>query len=73
MKKKIAIIIGIIVILFGTLAVLPFLFKDKLLLKVKTTLNNQINAKIDFSDFKVSLFSQFPKVELELQNISLTE
>jgi len=71
MKRKIIIILGIIVLIFGTLAVLPFLYKDKLLAKVKTTLNNQINAKIDFTDFKVSLFSQFPKVELELQNLSI--
>lgn len=71
MKRKIIIIAGILVLIFGTMAILPFLFKDKLLAKGKTTLNNQINAKIDFSDFKVSIFSQFPKVELKLQNLSL--
>ena len=71
MKRKIVIILGIIVLVLGTMAVLPFLYKDKLLAKVKTTLNSQVNAKIDFSDFKVSLFSQFPKVELELKNLSL--
>jgi len=71
MKKTIIIFAGILFLIFGTLAILPFLFKDKLLAKVKTTLNKQINAKIDFSDFKVSVFSQFPKVEMELQNLSL--
>ncbi len=71
MKRKILVIFAIVLLIIGTLAVLPFIYKDKLLAKVKTTLNKQINAKIDFSDFKVSLFSQFPRVEIELQNISL--
>lgn len=71
MKRKILIISGIVVLIFGILAALPFLYKDKLLAKVKTTLNNQVNAKIDFTDFKLSLFSQFPKVEMEIRNLSL--
>ena len=71
MKRKIAVVAGIVVLILGTLAILPFLYKDKLLARVKTTLNNQVNAKIDFSDFKVSVFAHFPKVELELQNLSL--
>lgn len=71
MKRKILIISGIVVLIFGILAALPFLYKDKLLARVKTTLNNQVNAKIDFTDFKLSLFSQFPKVEMEIRNLSL--
>lgn len=71
MKRKILIVAGVLVLILAVLAALPFIYKDKLLVKVKTTLNNQVNAKIDFSDFKVSLFSQFPKVELELQNLSI--
>lgn len=69
MKRKIIIIAGAFVLILAVVAVLPLLYKDKLLVKVKTTLNNQLNAKIDFSDFKVSLFSQFPKVEMQLQNL----
>ena len=71
MKKKISIIIGIIVLAIAVLASLPFLFKDKLLAKVKTTLNNQIEAKIDFKGFSLSLFSHFPRVEMEIQDLSL--
>jgi len=71
MKRKIVIISGIVLLIFGLIAVLPFLYKDKLLSKVKATLNSQINATIDFSDFKLSVFSQFPKVEMKLQNLSL--
>lgn len=71
MKRKVFIISGVIVLIICVLAALPFLYKDKLLAKVKTTLNNQINAKIDFKDFKLSVFSHFPKVEMELQGLTI--
>ncbi len=71
MKRKILIISGCFVLIVGILSALPFLYKDKLLAKVKTTLNNQINARIDFSDFKVSVFSQFPKVEMKLLGLRI--
>ena len=71
MKRKIGIAVGIIVLVIGLLAVLPFLYKDKLLAKVKTTLNNQVNAKIDFSGFSLSVFSHFPKIEMEIHGLSL--
>lgn len=69
--KKLLIVIGVVVLIFGILAALPFLFKDKLLAKVKVTINKQVNAKVDFTDFNLSLFSHFPKVGMELQNLSV--
>lgn len=71
MKKKLFIILGIIVLIIGTLAILPYLYKDKLLVKVKATINKQINAKVDFKDFKLSLFSHFPKVGMEIQQLTV--
>ncbi|HAH23253.1 MAG TPA: hypothetical protein DCL77_05770 [Prolixibacteraceae bacterium] len=71
MKKKLFIIIGIIVLVIGTLAVLPYLYKDKLLVKVKATINKQVNAKVDFKDFKLSLFTHFPKVGMEIQQLTV--
>jgi hypothetical protein len=71
MKKKIIIILGVIVLIIGVLAMIPFLYKDKLLVKVKATINKQVNAKVDFKDFNVSLFSHFPKVGMELEQLSV--
>jgi len=71
MKKKLFIITGIVVLIIGILAILPFLYKDKLLVKVKATINKQINAKVDFKDFKLSVFSHFPKVGLEIQQLTV--
>lgn len=71
MKRKIAIAAGVLVLIITILASLPFLYKDKLLAKVKSTLNSGLNAKVDFAEFNVSLFTHFPKVGLELRNLSL--
>ena len=71
MKRKIIIIAGIIVVVFASLAALPFLFKGKLLSAVKTSMNNQVNAKIDFKGFNLSIFSHFPRVEMEIRDLSL--
>jgi hypothetical protein len=72
MKRKILIIVAIVVLIFGVLIALPFFYKDKLLTVVKNTLNNQVNARIDFADFNLSVFRHFPKVTLRLQGLRVT-
>lgn len=71
MKRKLLIAAAILVLVLGILMALPFLFKDKLLTTVKNTLNNKVNAKIDFTDFSLSVFPHFPRVEMKLKNFSL--
>ena len=71
MKRKLLIISGIVVLIIGILAILPFLYKDKLLVKVKATINKEINAKVDFKDFNLSVFSHFPKVGMEIQQLTV--
>lgn len=71
MKRKIGIAVGVLVLIVAVVAALPFLYKDKLLVKVKTALNNQVNARIDFKGFSLSVFSHFPKVEMALEDLSV--
>ncbi len=71
MKRKIGIAAGVLVLIVAVVAALPFLYKDKLLAKVKTALNNQVNAQIDFKGFSLSIFSHFPKVEMALKDLSV--
>ena len=71
MKRKLLIIAGIVVLIIGIMAILPFLYKDKLLVKVKATINKEINAKVDFKDFNLSVFSHFPKVGMEIQQLTV--
>ena len=50
--KKLFKWIGIIALVFFVLAlVLPFVFKDKIVSKIKEETNKSLNAKVDFGDF----------------------
>ncbi len=72
MKKVVIIIIIVLVVIVGALVSIPIFFKQTILEKTKTTINKQINGNVEFDGFKLSLFRSFPKVTIELQNVSIT-
>ncbi len=72
MKKLIIIILVIFVVIVGALASIPLFFKQNLLDAAKTTINKQVNAEVNFDGFNLSLFKDFPKVSMELQNVLVT-
>ena len=72
MKKVSLIIIIVIVVIVGALISIPFIFRQTLLEKTKTAINKQVNAEVEFEGYKLSLFRSFPKVTLELQNVTIT-
>lgn len=72
MKKVVLIIIIVFAVILGTLISIPVFFKQSILEKTKTTINKQLNAEVEFSGFKLSLFRSFPKITIELQNASIT-
>ncbi len=49
----------------------PFLFKDKLVQLAKDEANKSLNAKVDFGDFDLTLFSSFPDFRFKIQNVSV--
>lgn len=49
----------------------PFIFKDKIVAIVKEQANNNLNAKVDFGDFDLSLFSSFPDFRFRINNVSV--
>lgn len=71
MKKTIKIILIVIAVVVVILIAVPFLFKDKILTKVKAEINNSINAKVDFKDYGLSIFQNFPNLTLSLGNLSV--
>ncbi len=72
MKKILIIIVILIGIIFAALATIPLFFKEALLEKTKATINQNVNAQVEFSDFRLSLFRPFPKLTVELMEISVT-
>lgn len=53
------------------IATLPFLFKDKIIQKVKDTINENINANVDFGNFDLSIISSFPDFKFKIENVSV--
>ncbi|CAL2079283.1 AsmA-like protein [Tenacibaculum sp. 190524A05c] len=72
MKKIVKIVVSIVLLLVIALAAIPFLFQDKLVALVKETINNNVNAKVEFSDANLSLLKNFPKASVELKNVVVT-
>lgn len=71
MKKGLkitAIVIGVILIL---MLLLPFAFRGKIEGIVKTEGNKMLNARFDFSSLDISLFRNFPKTSVTLNDFWL--
>ncbi len=70
--KKIFKIFGIsILIVLLLLIATPFLFQNQIKNIVKTYLNNNVNAKVDFADVSLSLLSSFPKATVTLDELTI--
>ncbi len=72
MKKKIFItIISLFSLLLIAIVTLPILFKDKIVATIKEEANKNLNAKVNFGEFDLSLFSTFPNFKMELNDLSI--
>jgi uncharacterized protein involved in outer membrane biogenesis len=56
-------------VLLILIIIAPFLFKDKIVQIVKDEANNSLNAKVDFGEFDLTLFSSFPDFRFKIQNV----
>ena len=72
MKKIAFIIAGTLLALLAVAIVIPIAFKGPLLEKVKKTINQNVNAKVEFADFNLSLFKSFPKVQAEIEGLTIS-
>ncbi len=71
MKKALKIagiaLLSILTIAFAT----PLLFKGKIVKIIKSSINESINATVDFEDIDISLFRHFPKLAVGINNLSV--
>ncbi|OMP31407.1 AsmA family protein [Mangrovimonas sp. DI 80] len=72
MKKVFKIIGIIIVVIIALLVAIPLLFQSQIKDMIKTTLNDNLNAKVEFEDVNLSLISNFPKAHVTIDNLSIT-
>lgn len=72
MFKKILRITGIVLlVIVALLFTLPFLFKGKIVTLVKSEINNSLNATTNFDDVDISFFRRFPRVSVQLENLTI--
>ena len=48
---------------------IPFLFKDKIVVMVTNTINNNINATVTFKEADLSLLKHFPLISLTVNDV----
>ena len=70
--KKILKITGIIlVLLIAAIILLPIIFKDDIIAKVKEEINKNVNAKVDFGEFDLSIISSFPDFTFSIEQVKV--
>ncbi|MEO8148441.1 MAG: AsmA-like C-terminal region-containing protein [Bacteroidia bacterium] len=70
--KKFLKIFGVIILLLIVVAIaVPFIFKDKIAAKAKEEINNNVNAKVNFADFDLTMLSSFPNLTFKLNKFSI--
>ncbi len=63
----------VFLVLFLILLITPFLFKGKIIAKVKQAANDNLTAKVDFDEHNssLSLIRSFPNLSLRIANLSI--
>jgi len=72
MKKALKVIVIIFIAFVGIAAAIPVVFKDDIIALVKDEANKNVNANIDFGDFSLSLFTNFPDFTFSIENVVVT-
>lgn len=60
-----------LLVLIVLIIVAPFIFKDKIVAIVKEQANANLNAKVDFGEFDLTLISSFPDFRFKIQKVSV--
>lgn len=71
-KKIWIILLSAVVLFFGTLTALPFIFKGKIVEITKKELNKKLTAVVDFKYLKISLIRNFPDASISLKDVSIS-
>ena len=74
MSKRTKILAGaasLLVLLLVAIATLPFLFRDRIVARVKAEVNRAVEARVDWRDAGLSLFGDFPNLTLRLDDLSI--
>lgn len=71
MKKALKIFGFVVLVLIILLAAAPFVFESQLKDLLRKTINNNVNAQVEFSDVDLSMFRSFPQATLVIDDLSI--
>lgn len=71
MRKALKIIGFVLLTIVILLLVTPFVFESQLKDLVKKTMNDNLNAQVDFQDIDLSMFRSFPQATLVIEDLSI--
>ena len=75
MKKTAGILLkiflGFILLILVLIITIPVVFKDKIKIKIEQVINESVNAKVSFGDYKLGFFRNFPNLAFSLENVSV--
>ena len=71
MKTFLKILAIIVALVLALILILPFFFKAEIVKLVKSELNKQLTATVDFEDASLSMIRQFPDFTLDLNGLSV--
>src|SRR4051812_39074453 len=70
MKRTLAIVGGLLALILVLLLVLPMLVSGRIAERVKTAVNQNVNARVDWSHVGLSFFRHFPNPTLTLDDLT---
>lgn len=70
-KKVLKVVLVLLLVLIIAAFAIPYFFKDKIMALVKTELNKNLVAKVDFKDVDISLFRHFPRLAVGLEELQV--
>lgn len=65
-KRILAGVGGLFILLLALLFILPLVFRDRIAQRVKTAVNENVNARVDWRDVNLTFFKHFPNLTLTL-------
>jgi uncharacterized protein involved in outer membrane biogenesis len=65
----IKVILGLIILVLVLLFTIPVLFKEKIKIKVEAVINESVNARVTFADYKLSFFRNFPNLSFSMKDL----
>ncbi|SEP66222.1 AsmA family protein [Neolewinella agarilytica] len=70
-KRILIAIVLLLVIGIGFLLAAPIIFKDKIVANVKSSINQSLDAEVDFTDIDLSFLRSFPDISLSVSDLTV--